>query len=51
MEDSEIVELYFDRDEAAITESDAKYGGMLMNISYIILSDREVSRECVNDTY
>ena len=51
MEDSEIVKLYFDRNEAAISESDAKYGGMLMNISYNILSDREDSRECVNDTY
>ena len=51
MEDTEIVKLYFDRNEAAITESDAKYGGMLMNISYNILSDREDSRECVNDTY
>ncbi len=29
MEDSEIIELYFNRDEAAVTQTSAKYGRVL----------------------
>ena len=36
MEDVEIVNLYWDRNEAAIRESDAKYGNMLLKIAYNI---------------
>ena len=32
MEDSRIVELYWDRDETAISESSAKYGGYCYQI-------------------
>lgn len=51
LEDVEIVNLYWDRNETAIRESDAKYGNMLLKIAYNILSNREDSEECVNDTY
>ncbi len=51
MEDSKIVDLYWARDEAAISESDKKYGRMLNSLSYSLLSSREDAEECVNDTY
>ncbi|MBQ2734842.1 MAG: RNA polymerase sigma factor [Clostridia bacterium] len=51
MEDFKIVDLYWARDEAAIRESDNKYGKMLHSISYSLLSSWEDAEECVNDTY
>lgn len=51
MEDSKIVALYFQRSERAIDETARKYGPYLHKIAMNILSDREDSRECVNDTY
>lgn len=51
MEDSQIVSLYWDRNEAAIDHTDKKYGRYLARIAYNILADREDSRESVNDTY
>lgn len=51
MEDREIVELYWQRDEAAIAESAAKYGKYCGSIAYNILHSSEDSEECVNDTY
>lgn len=51
MEDSQIVSLYWDRDETAIEHTDRKYGRYLTKIAYNILADREDSRESVNDTY
>lgn len=51
MEDSRIVELYWQRNESAISETASKYGGYLNTISYQILSNTEDAEECVNDTY
>ena len=51
MEDSRIVDLYWQRDESAISESDRKYGRMLNVLSFSLLSSREDAEECVNDTY
>ena len=51
MEDYQIVDLYWDRKETAITETDKKYGKMLRSLSYSLLSSREDAEECVNDTY
>lgn len=51
MTDNEILELYFKRDEAAISETSLKYGNFLLAISLNILKLREDSEECVNDTY
>lgn len=51
MDDREIIELYFERDEQAIKETDAKYGKLCNSIAYNILNNHEDSEECVNDTY
>ena len=51
MDDQKIIDLYFDRNEQAITETDVKYGRLCHSIAYNILSNREDSEECVNDTY
>ncbi len=49
--DEQIVELYWQRDQQAINETDVKYGKMLFRIAYNILHDRLDSDECKNDTY
>ena len=51
MEDSKIIDLFWQRDENAIKETGIKYGTYLHVIAYHVLSDSEDSRECVNDTY
>ena len=51
MEDFKIVDLYWDRNECAISETDKKYGNMLKSLSFSLLSSREDAEECVNDTY
>lgn len=51
MEDSQIVSLYWERDEQALTETAAKYGRYCFSIAYNILSSREDADESVNDTY
>ena len=49
--DEEIIDMYWQRDEQAIKETDSKYGKFLFRIAYNILSDRSDSEECQNDTY
>lgn len=51
MEDPAIIEMYFARDEAAIKETDIKYGAYCTAIAYNLLRVREDAQECVNDTY
>lgn len=51
VEDSKIVELYFERNESALAETAEKYGNYLFRIAYGILADNEDSEESVNDTY
>lgn len=51
MDDFQIIELYFARDEQAIKATDEKYGKLCQSIAFNILSSREDSEECVNDTY
>ena len=51
VDDGKIVDLYWARDEKAITESQRKYGRMLSSLSYSLLSSHEDAEECVNDTY
>ena len=51
MEDSEIIGLYWNRDESAIRETDAAYGKKRLCLSQRILSSPEDAGECVNDTY
>lgn len=51
MEDYKIVDLYWERKERAIAETEKKYGKMLHSLSYSLLSSHEDAEECVNDTY
>lgn len=51
MKDMEIINMYWDRDERAITESQSCYGNYCHSIAYRILRDQEDSEECVNDTW
>ena len=50
MEDSDILGLYFDRDETAITETRSKYGLRIFKVCINILRAKEDAEECVNDT-
>lgn len=49
MEDSKIIELYFERSEEAIPETEAKYGKFCINIANNILGSNEDAEECLND--
>ena len=51
MEDKEIINLYWERDESAVNETSLKYGRLCSYIAGNILSSYEDSEECVNDTY
>lgn len=51
VEDSRIIELYFERSENAVSETQSKYGNYCYSIAYNILHSNEDSEECVNDTY
>lgn len=50
MEDNAILELYFSRDEQAISETERKYGGYCYSVADRILNNREDSEETVSDT-
>lgn len=51
MTDERIVQLYWDRNESAVAETQTKYGRYLTKIAYNILANMEDSLESVNDTY
>lgn len=51
MDDTQIIDLYFQRKESAIQETAAKYGAYLNQVSYNILRSREDTEEIVEDTY
>ena len=51
MEDSRIIELYFERSEQAIAETASKYGNYCTVIARNILYSQEDAEECVNDTW
>lgn len=51
MEDEKIIELYWNRSEDAIRETDAAHGRKLHDLSWRILRSYEDAQECVNDTY
>lgn len=51
MKDCKIIELFFDRSEAAIREVSQKYGLYCKTIARNILNNSEDADECVNDTY
>ena len=51
MEDSKIIDLYWARNENAIAETDAAYGGKLCNLAQRIVLNWEDAEESVSDTY
>ena len=51
VEDSQIVDLYWQRSADAITESNTKYGGYCHAIALRILGSRLDAEECGNDTW
>lgn len=51
MKDNEIIKLYWDRDEAAITATADTYGNYCYSIACNILNSKEDAEECVNDTW
>lgn len=50
-EDSQIIELYFARNEAAIRETSKKYGKGCQGVAYRILGNTQDAEECTNDTW
>lgn len=51
MDDRRIIELYWERSEDAIFQTEQKYGRFCRSIAYNILHNDEDSEECVSDTY
>ena len=51
MEDNQIIELYFRRDESALAETAKKYGTFCLRIAMNVVNVQEDAEECVNDTY
>ncbi len=51
MDDRQIIELYNERSEAAISATADKYGKYCYSVAYHILYNEQDSEECVNDTY
>lgn len=51
MDDSQIIDLFFARDEQALKETDLKYGKLCFRLANNLLTKAEDSEECVNDTY
>ncbi len=51
MEDEQIVDLYWQRSDLAISETNQKYGRYCHTIAYNICGTDEDAEECVNDTW
>lgn len=51
MDETQIIDLYFARNEQAIKETQAQYGKQMYAIAYRIVNNHEDSEECVNDAY
>ena len=51
MDDSEIIQLLFDRDETGLKAASEKYRSYCMKIAENITGSREDAEECVNDAY
>ena len=50
MKDEEILRLYRERSETALTETERQYGALCGTIARNILRNRQDAEECVNDT-
>ena len=51
MDDARIIDLYIQRNEAAIRETADRYGSRLRSLAYGIVEDLHTAEECENDTY
>jgi RNA polymerase sigma-70 factor (ECF subfamily) len=51
MNDEEILDLYWSREEDAIRQTQQRYGEKLFALALRIVDNREDAQECVNDTY
>ena len=51
LDDSKIIELFFERSEEAIAELSSKYGAVCSKVALGVLNDRRDAEECVNDAY
>ena len=51
MEDTEILERFWTRDEGAIPAAEEQYGTRLLRLAERLLGSREDAEECVSDTY
>ena len=51
MDDSKIIELFYERSEQAIIELSKKYGTVCTKVAKNILNDVRDTEECVNDAY
>ena len=51
MDDSLIVDLFFERDEQAIRQLQQKYGKLCLTLANRVLGNEQDAEECVNDTY
>ena len=51
LEDEKIIDLYWERSESAITETDKKYRSRCIYVAKSVLNDISDAEECLNDTY
>lgn len=51
MDDNQIIELFWQRSEQAVSAVTEKYGAMCHGIAVNLLRDHEDAEECVNDTW
>ena len=51
MDDEQIIELFWQRSEDAITALDVKYGRLCHALSYQLTNNQQDAEECVNDAY
>ena len=51
MEDAQIVDLFWQRSEDAVPQTELKYGGYCRAVAKNVLADARDAEECVNDTW
>ena len=51
LEDSQIIDLFFERSEQGIVELDRKYGAAVRKTAANILNNQQDAEECANDAY
>ena len=51
MEDNKIIDLYWQRSDQAIPQTETKYGAYCRTIAYNICRNHEDTDECLNDTW